>query len=230
MEPSHRLSRPPFFEFPCRGLVTPVRPIVRRDHECLTTHPAPTPNHVAVAPPAFAVADHQVAHIYLNDPDLAGSVRARLEREPGIAAIWGADEKRAQGLDHPRAGDLIALAKERAWFTYYYWLDDRRAPDFAPTVDIHRKPGYDPVELFLNPATPFIRAKIAWRLLQKRLGLRMLMDVVPIDASLVRGSHGIRPASQDEWPLLISPRTELVSGMPLDSTGIYEILRRHVLD
>jgi len=179
---------------------------------------------------AFAVADHQVAHIYLNDPDLAGSVRARLEREPGIAAIWGADEKRAQGLDHPRAGDLIALAKERAWFTYYYWLDDRRAPDFAPTVDIHRKPGYDPVELFLNPATPFIRAKIAWRLLQKRLGLRMLMDVVPIDASLVRGSHGIRPASQDEWPLLISPRTELVSGMPLDSTGIYEILRRHVLD
>lgn len=178
---------------------------------------------------AFAVADHQVAHVYLNDRSLEKAVRARLEQQPGIAAVLGAAEKHAQGLDHPRAGDLIALAQERAWFTYYYWLEDCRAPDFARTVDIHRKPGYDPVELFLNPDTPLIRAKIAWRLLQKRLGFRMLMDVIPLDASLVKGSHGRRPSATGEWPVLMSSRRDLVPPGDLDSTRIFQILRDHVL-
>ena len=115
----------------------------------------------------FAVADHQVAHVYLNDLTLENSVRSLLEKQSRIAEVWGAAEKKLHGLDHPRAGDLIAVAKERAWFTYYYWLEDRSAPDFARTVDIHRKPGYDPVELFLDPAIPLVKAKIAWRLLKK---------------------------------------------------------------
>jgi predicted AlkP superfamily pyrophosphatase or phosphodiesterase len=176
----------------------------------------------------FAVADHQVAHIYLNDPSLEDPVRRLLEKQDGVVEVWGAAEKRAGGLEHPRAGDLVAVAGERAWFTYYYWLDDRRAPDFARTVDIHRKPGYDPVELFLDPETPLMQARIAWRLLQKRMGFRMLMDVVPLDASLVRGSHGRRPARPEEWPLLITRRRDLVKEPLLNSTRVFDLLRRQV--
>ncbi len=152
----------------------------------------------------FAVADHQVAHVYLNDPTLEPEVRAMLELEAGVAQVWGEAEKIKHGLNHSRAGDLIAIAQDRAWFTYYYWLDDQRAPDFARCVDIHRKPGYDPVELFLDPAIPLVKAKILWRLLQKKLGFRMLMDVIPLDASLVKGSHGAKPADEREWPVLIT--------------------------
>jgi len=133
-------------------------------------------------------------------------------------------------LDHPRAGDLIAVARDRSWFTYYYWLDDLRAPDFARTVDIHRKPGYDPVELFLDPRIRFPKLKIGWRLLRKRLGFRMLMDVIPLDAGLVRGSHGRRPAETNEWPVLISSCSNLVPANPIESTRVFEVLRDHVLD
>jgi len=177
----------------------------------------------------FAVADHQVAHIYCNDPRLESAVRRLLEKEPGVAEVLGPEIKAACGLDHPRAGDLIAVAAERAWFTYYYWLEDRRAPDFARTVDIHRKPGYDPVELFLDPETPLIKAKIAWRLLQKKLGLRMLMDVIPLDARLVKGSHGRCPVERTEWPVLITSRKELIPEQPLESTAVFQVLKQHLL-
>ena len=161
----------------------------------------------------FAVADHQVAHIYLNDPPLENR-RAGFPRKTDRAStVLDAKEKAAAGIDHPRAGDLIAIAQENAWFTYYYWLDDTRAPDFARTVDIHRKPGYDPVELFADPAiSPLaLKTKIAWRLLQKKLGFRMLMDVIPLDATLVKGSHGRRPADKKDWPVFITERKELLS-------------------
>ena len=177
----------------------------------------------------FAVADHQIAHIYLNDQSLERSVRALLERQAGVAELWGPAEKQAAGLAHGRAGDLIAVAETNAWFSYYYWLEDRRAPDFARTVDIHRKPGYDPVELFLDPAAPFVGAKIAWRLLQKRLGFRMLMDVIPLDAGLVKGSHGRRPARDQECPLLIGPNVQLLQSRVIPSTSVFETIRRHVL-
>lgn len=176
----------------------------------------------------FAVADHQVAHVYLNDPALEPEVRALLETQPGIGEVWAAEEKAAHGLNHPRAGDLIAVAKERAWFTYYYWWDDRLAPDFARTVDIHRKPGYDPVELFLDPKLPLAKARIAWRLLQKNLGFRMLMDVVPLDALLVKGSHGRRPENPQEWPVLITSHAGLTGGEHIKSTDVFGALVRHV--
>ena len=177
----------------------------------------------------FAVADHQVAHVYLNDRSLEKEVRSLLEKTDGVASVLGAQEKISAGIDHPRAGDLIAVAKENAWFTYYYWLDDRVAPDFAHTVDIHRKPGYDPVELFLDPAQPFIKAKLAWRLLQKKLGFRMLMDVVPLDATLVKGSHGARPKNPDDWPVFISNRPELLQAPQMEATDVYHTLVRHVM-
>jgi predicted AlkP superfamily pyrophosphatase or phosphodiesterase len=177
----------------------------------------------------FAVADHQVAHIYVNDPALLNEVRAALESTPGVAEVWDANGKRAAGLDHPRAGDLVAMAAPDAWFTYYYWLDDRRAPDFARTVDIHRKPGYDPVELFIDPALRLPKLRVAWRLLQKRLGFRMLMDLIPLDATLVRGSHGARPANHAEYPVAIAPRPGFFAAAEVDSTSIHDSLRDLIL-
>jgi predicted AlkP superfamily pyrophosphatase or phosphodiesterase len=182
----------------------------------------------AGASKVFAVADHQVAHIYLNDPSLEKSVHEVLEKTSGVEIIIGRAEKIAAGIDHSRAGDLIAVAKENAWFTYYYWLDDTRAPDFARTVDIHRKPGYDPVELFLDPKIPAVKLKIAWRLLQKKLGLRMLMDVIPLDATLVKGSHGRRPADKKDWPVFITSQPEILGAKEIESTEVFQILLRQI--
>jgi len=142
---------------------------------------------------AFAVADHQVAHVYVRDPKDLGRARAALEALAGVEELLDEEGKRAVGLDHPRAGELVAVAAPDAWFTYYYWLDDTRAPDFAPTVDIHRKPGYDPAELFLADEGLRTKLHIGWRLAQKALGFRSLMDVIPLSGDRVRGSHG-RPA------------------------------------
>lgn len=175
----------------------------------------------------FAVSDHQVAHVYIRDQSLRNAVRSLLEKQTGVAEVWDNAEKRTHGLDHPRAGDLVAFAAERSWFTYYYWQDDRRAPDFARTVDIHRKPGYDPVELFLDPSLRLVKARIAWRLLQKRLGFRMLMDVVPLDATLVKGSHGRLPDVPNEWPVLITQRSDLLPQTQIDSTDVFSLLQGH---
>jgi predicted AlkP superfamily pyrophosphatase or phosphodiesterase len=152
---------------------------------------------------AFALTDHQVAHVYVREPALRPAVRARLEATPGVARVLGGEELRAAGLDHPRSGDLVAFADEDAWFSYYHWEDDRRAPDFARCVDIHRKYGYDPVELFLDPALRAPRLTVAAKLLRRKLGFRGLLDVIPLDASLVGGSHGTCPADSADWPVLI---------------------------
>ena len=178
----------------------------------------------------FAVADHQVAHIYLNDRSLKKSVRELLEKTEGIEKVLGRDDKIASGIQHERAGDLIAVARENAWFTYYYWLDDALAPDFARCVDIHRKPGYDPVELFLDPKIPAVKLKILWRLLQKKLGFRMLMDVITLDASLVKGSHGRIPENKKEFPIFISSRRDLVPNDQIESTDVYHLIKQHVTD
>ncbi|MCF7734090.1 MAG: alkaline phosphatase family protein [Akkermansiaceae bacterium] len=154
---------------------------------------------------AFAVADHQVAHIYLNDPALRDEVQSLLESTPGIAEVrtpesaWGS----ASGPAAERAGDLIAVAEPDAWFTYYFWDDDTLAPDYARTIDIHRKPGYDPCELFIDPTLTAPKLRIAGFLLKKKLGLRGLLDVIPLDASLVRGSHGRDRVPDSEQPVVL---------------------------
>ncbi len=148
----------------------------------------------------FAVADHQVAHIYVNDASLMEEVRDLLEQTDGV------DEVRNAPADFAgeRAGDLIAVAESNAWFTYYYWLDDAVAPDFARCVDIHRKVGYDPVELFLDPKLKFPIFKIATFLLKKKLGFRAMLEVIPLDASLVKGSHGRDHVSVSEQPIFVT--------------------------
>ncbi len=173
----------------------------------------------------FAVADHQVAHVYLNDRSLEPAVRDLLAATPGVERVLGPADRAAFGIDHERAGDLIAIASENAWFTYYYWKDDRMAPDFARTVDIHRKPGYDPVELFLDPAQRWMKAKIALKLLKKKLGFRMLMDVIPLEARLVKGSHGRIPSDPAQFPVLIAEKPSVLKKDTLDSTEVCGVLR-----
>jgi predicted AlkP superfamily pyrophosphatase or phosphodiesterase len=178
----------------------------------------------------FAVADHQIAHIYLNDRSLENKVRNVLEKQTGIASVVGPHNKNEFGIDHPRAGDFIAVARENSWFTYYFWFDDAVAPDFARCVDIHRKPGYDPVELFLDPNIKAVKLKILWRLLQKKAGFRMLMDLIPLDATLVKGSHGIQPQDPSDYPVFISSNKDWPGlNSNLDSTGIYDLLFQAVL-
>src|SRR5581483_1800033 len=182
----------------------------------------------AGASAAFAVADHQVAHVYVNDPARLGQVRALLERTQGVAQVLDTDGKRAARLDHPRAGELVAVAAPGAWFTYYYWLDDRRAPDFARTVEIHRKPGYDPVELFLDPRLAAPKLTIGLKLARRALGFRTLLDVIPLDASLVRGSHGRLPEAASERPLLISANPSLLPADTLDAAEVCGLILRHL--
>jgi len=176
---------------------------------------------------AFAIADHQIAHVYVRNPELRAKVKAVLEATPGLEKVLDAAGLRAEGLDHSRSGDLLAVAAPDAWFTYYYWEDDARAPDFARTVDIHRKPGYDPVELFLDPKVFAPKLRIIWRLLKKKLGFRILMDVIPLDATLVRGSHGRVPEDKQDWPVFIASAQAGAQQTELAATDVYaELLAR----
>jgi predicted AlkP superfamily pyrophosphatase or phosphodiesterase len=175
---------------------------------------------------AFAIADHQLAHIYIQDPDLLPQVRALLEATPGVAQVLGKQEKFLLGIDHERSGDLVVVSDARSWFTYYYWMDDRKAPEFARCVDIHRKCGYDPVELFLDPGIKFPRLKIAAKLLKKALGFRMSMDLIPLDAMLVRGSHGRVPEDTADWPVLIGPLSGVPRSGTINATEVYHQLYR----
>jgi predicted AlkP superfamily pyrophosphatase or phosphodiesterase len=173
---------------------------------------------------AFAVADHQIAHVYVSDPQLLPDVREVLQGLPGIERIYDEADKHELQLNHPRSGELVAMADARSWFTYYYWNDDRRAPDFARTVEIHRKPGYDPVELFLDPGIASPKLAIGKRLLMRKLGFRALMDVIPLDAALVGGSHGRATDDARDGPLIISDRAELVERKNLAATDVKSIL------
>ncbi len=177
---------------------------------------------------AFAVADHQIAHVYVDRPDRIEAVARCLSSVPGIERVLDRSGQRELGLDHPRSGELVAVADANSWFTYYHFLDDARAPDYARTVDIHRKPGFDPVELLIDPTLAFPKLRIAGRLLQKALGMRYLMDVIGLDASIVRGSHG-RPTDRDEdGPLLITSEGGLLGEGAVEATAVKDLLLDHV--
>jgi predicted AlkP superfamily pyrophosphatase or phosphodiesterase len=179
---------------------------------------------------AFALSDHQIAHIYIADPELKPKVRSLVEGLPGVEHVYGGDERKAIGLYHARSGELIAMADARSWFTYYYWNDERRAPDFARTVEIHRKPGYDPVELFLDPMIAAPKAAIGKRLLLRKLGFRTLMDVIPLDASLVRGSHGRLTEKPDVGPLVITDQPDLLTRDRIVATDVKQLLLKAVFE
>ncbi|GAB3008291.1 alkaline phosphatase family protein [Cyclobacterium sediminis] len=178
---------------------------------------------------AFAVADHQLAHVYVKEPEELTKVKDLLLALPGVEKVLDKQEQEAYQLNHDRSGDLVVVADKDSWFTYYYWLDDKVAPDYARTVDIHRKPGYDPVEMFANPDIKFLKGKLGWTLLKKKLGFRYLMDVIPLKAELVKGSHGRIPEDKADWPVLIgSKHAEKIEGVaPTDVYSmIYELVNR----
>ncbi len=181
------------------------------------------------ASPAFALADHQVAHVYVQHGQSVAEVRSLLEGVEGIEQVLAEDGKRALGLDHPRSGELVAIARSDRWFSYYYWLDDARAPDFARTVDIHRKPGYDPVELFVDPAIRVPPVAVGWRLAKRKLGARTLLDVISLKATgLVKGSHGRPTDDPEHGPLVISSVPELLPAGALEATSFKQLVLDHV--
>lgn len=155
---------------------------------------------------AFAVADHQLAHVYVRQPKDVAAVKALLEQTPGVERVYDAETKAEVGLDHPRSGELVAVAAPGCWFTYYYWLDDALAPDFARQVEIHKKPGYDPCELHFDQQKSFVKARVAWKVLRKLLGFRYVMDVISLDPTLVKGTHGRAPATPEDGAVLIGPK------------------------
>lgn len=177
---------------------------------------------------AFAVADHQVAHIYIKNEDDIEPVKKIIQEIPGVESVLDEEGKKQHKLNHPRSGELVAIAKPGSWFTYYYWLDDDKAPDFAPTVAIHTKPGYDPAELLINPEITFPKLKVAFRLLQKKLGFRYTMDLIPIDGSGVKGSHGRISSTAGTGPLIATQQSELLKEDSYKPTDVFDIIYNHV--
>jgi predicted AlkP superfamily pyrophosphatase or phosphodiesterase len=175
---------------------------------------------------AFAVCDHQLAHVYVSDPDDHARVRDVLSAEPGVARVYSGVDRREIGLDHSRSGELVAISEPDAWFAYPFWLDDRDAPDYARTVDIHRKPGYDPCELFFDPKLAWPKGRAMFRLLQKTLGFRTLFDLVPLDPSLVRGSHGLPAADPADRPILIGDGSAPAAEEAIRMTDVHTLLLR----
>ncbi|WP_326799338.1 alkaline phosphatase family protein [Streptomyces sp. NBC_01808] len=172
---------------------------------------------------AFAVSDHQIAHVYVRDPADIEATREILTKLPGVADVLSDSGKKAHGLDHPRAGELVAVAEPDAWFTYYYWLDDDRAPDFAQLVEIHRKPGYDPAELFMDPTDPYVRLRAVSAIARKKAGMRYRLAVVPLDPAPVRGTHGRLPDDERDGPVLLTTRPGATSG-PVPATDVKSLL------
>jgi predicted AlkP superfamily pyrophosphatase or phosphodiesterase len=176
----------------------------------------------------FSVADHQVAHVHVQDPTLLADVKALLEALPGVEKVLDAQGKKDAHLDHARSGDLVVVADADSWFTYYFWLDDAKAPDYARCVDIHRKPGYDPVELIMDPAIPIPMLKVGSKLIKKKLGFRYLMDVIPLDATLVKGAHGRIPESDLDKPLLVCEGS-LSTAERIAPTTVFDLIVKAVL-
>lgn len=175
----------------------------------------------------LAICDHQVAHVYVNDASLMSEVGDTLRAVDGVETVLDREAQSDSGIRHERSGDFVAISDSRSWFAYYWWTSDRKAPDYARCVDIHRKPGYDPAELFIDPKIRMPKLKVAGKLLRKSLGFRILMDVIPLDATLVRGSHGRVPDDSGDGPLVIGPFPERENDSTIEATEVYSLLYAH---
>ena len=216
------------------GHVQVSRPVflnrVLREAGSLTARPGPFGENLdTFTSRAFAVCDHQLAHVYVRPDNDRPRVRELLAGLKGVARVVGGEERGELQLRHDRSGELIALAEPDAWFAYPFWLDDQQAPDYARTVDIHRKPGFDPCELFFDPKLIWPKGRAIWRLLQKKLGFRTLFDVVSLDATLVRGSHGLRAAEVQDRPLLIGDGPAPDEG-DLSMTAVHDLILRRLFE
>jgi len=182
----------------------------------------------AGASKAFVVADHQIGHVYINDERIRDEVKYLLESVEGVAKVLDKNGKKEYKIDHKRAGDLVLIAEDHSWFTYYYWFDDKRGPDFARSVEIHKKPGYDPAEMFFDQSNPFIKLRAAYKLLRKKLGFRYVMDVISLDASLIGGSHGSPLVQEMYHPVCIS--NSPLSAEVIEPEKVYDLIWERLID
>jgi hypothetical protein len=155
---------------------------------------------------AWALVDHQFSHIFVKDrdPTYVNLVMNVFRDLPGIDEVLVGAGRQKYQLGHERSGDVVLISSPNSWQAYYWWEEDARAPAFARTVDIHRKPGYDPVELFFDVATKGI----------------------PLDATLVRGSHGAAPTAASGQGVIISSRTGVLPGAHLTDCDVFGIVLR----
>ncbi len=181
----------------------------------------------AGASKAFAVADHQIAHVYLNDKSVKMKVKGLLEKVVGVEKVLCDSTLEEAKLSHDRCGDLVVVADAHSWFTYYFWLDDVKAPDYARMVDIHKKPGYDPVEMLTDPKDKMVMPKVIAKLLKKKMGFRTVMNIIPLEAELVKGSHGRIPEDTQDYPLLITD-SEGMEETHLKPTEVFRILEEQI--
>jgi predicted AlkP superfamily pyrophosphatase or phosphodiesterase len=170
----------------------------------------------AGASKAFAVADHQIAHVYVNDKSQYDKVHKIVSNISGVKKVLTKDEQSNYHINHERSGDFVLMADQESWFTYYFWMDDAVAPDYARVVDIHKKPGYDPAELFMTSKT-----RAGYKLMRKKAGLRYVMDVIPLDATLVKGSHGSIAIDEKYYPVIVADEIEKET---LLATDVYDII------
>jgi predicted AlkP superfamily pyrophosphatase or phosphodiesterase len=170
---------------------------------------------------AFAVADHQVAHVYVNDVSVMGQVKQILQQVNGVEVVLDRSQQSGYHIDHERSGDFVLMADEKSWFTYYFWVDDKKAPDYARSVDIHKKPGYDPVEMFMKS-----KLRAAYKLARKKTGFRYVMDVIPLDATLIKGSHGRIGNNPRFYPLLITDQN--LGSQSFTAVDVYDVIWKHL--
>ncbi len=151
--------------------------------------------------------DHQLAHVYINDgsEETAEQVAELFRGQPGIAEVLVGAQRSRYALDHARSGEVILISTPNSWQAYYWWLSDDRAPRFARTVDIHRKPGYDPVELFFDPATKSI----------------------PLNAALVKGSHGAPAVDRSRRSVILASEPIMFPGPTVADTDVFGIVMKH---
>jgi len=177
---------------------------------------------------AFALSDHQIAHIYIQAKEDIAEIKTLFQNTPGVAKVLEGEEREECGLNHERSGELVLLAEPDSWFTYYYWEDEARAPDYAHQVEIHKKPGFDPCEMFFDPTLRFPKLKVLRRVLQKLLGFRYVMDVISTEPSQIKGSHGVYDGTVFSTPVLMSTFPELLPDRQIDSTEVCGLILDHL--
>jgi len=191
-------------------VITPVNHVsypnrVLREAGLLAVREEEDGEHLDIAgSQAWALVDHQMSHVFVRDADVLDQTADLLAHQAGVAEVLSRDQLDRYDLEHARCGDLVVVSTPDSWQAYYWWLEDNKAPKFARTVDIHRKPGYDPVEMY-------------WDAEHK---------CIPLDTSLVQGSHGAPPHTPQQRGVLLSSEQGVFVERPLGDVDVADIVLR----
>ncbi|WP_299324293.1 alkaline phosphatase family protein [uncultured Maribacter sp.] len=184
----------------------------------------------AGASDVFAVADHQIAHVYCKNSKDIERVAKLMKSIDGVEKVLYGEDLKTYHIEHERCGDIVVVADKDSWFTYYFWLDDTKAPDYARMVDIHKKPGYDPVEMLTDPKDKLVMAKVVGKLLKKKMGFRTVMNIIPIDATLIKGSHGRLTEDEEDFPIFISNHVTGDNHQKISAIQVRDLIEDHLLN